>query len=83
MLSPSGSSSYPLMAVRPVGQKIPSIYRDRISQFTATGQYEEQNLWAFVIFKDNVFLSLKLTRDYQDDDRGNGQRRAAYQAFRL
>lgn len=43
--SPSGSS-YPVLAPRPVGQWISKLYKDRLHQFTSTGQYESQNLLA-------------------------------------
>ncbi|PHH50111.1 Alpha-mannosidase [Ceratocystis fimbriata CBS 114723] len=35
---------YPQLAERPVGQRIAGIYRDRIAQFTANGQWESHNL---------------------------------------
>ncbi|KAJ5161196.1 hypothetical protein N7492_006588 [Penicillium capsulatum] len=38
------TSSLPRLAERPVGQRITKIYTDRLKQFTATGQYEGQNL---------------------------------------
>lgn len=38
------SSTLPKLAEHPVGQHITNIYRDRLRQFTATGQYEGQNL---------------------------------------
>lgn len=38
------SSSYPQLMSKPVGQKIESIYTDRLRQFTSGGQYERQNL---------------------------------------
>ncbi|KAL2017493.1 hypothetical protein VTK56DRAFT_2035 [Thermocarpiscus australiensis] len=41
-------SDYPLLAPRPVGQLISNIYKDRISQFYADGQYEHQNLRAMM-----------------------------------
>ena len=37
-------TSYPKMAARPVGQQIAGIYKDRLRQFTAGGQYQGQNL---------------------------------------
>lgn len=43
-------SSYPTFAEKPVGQKIANLYRDRLRQFTATGQYQGQNLVAYVLF---------------------------------
>ncbi|WEW59996.1 Glycoside hydrolase, 38 vacuolar alpha mannosidase [Emydomyces testavorans] len=45
--APRGApSNYPTFAEKPVGQKISNIYRDRLRQFTATGQYQGQNLLA-------------------------------------
>jgi alpha-mannosidase len=35
------SSAYPQLAVRPVGQQITHIYKDRLKQFTDNGQYKE------------------------------------------
>ncbi|KAJ5233770.1 CAZyme family GH38 [Penicillium citrinum] len=43
-LAPTPSNSLPRLAERPVGQRITKIYTDRLKQFTATGQYEGQNL---------------------------------------
>jgi alpha-mannosidase len=40
------SSAYPQLAVRPVGQQITHIYKDRLKQFTDNGQYKEQGLLA-------------------------------------
>ncbi|KAI9927782.1 Glycoside hydrolase, 38 vacuolar alpha mannosidase [Aspergillus wentii] len=40
-------SSLPRVPERPVGQRIKSIYTDRLKQFTATGQYEGQNLVSY------------------------------------
>lgn len=37
-------SSYPKLAVRPVGKQIEHIYRDRLGQFTDGGQYYHQSL---------------------------------------
>ncbi|KAJ5625617.1 Alpha-mannosidase [Penicillium lagena] len=48
MTNSSTNSSYPQLALRPVGQKIPNIYRERIAQFTAPGQYEEHNLLGMI-----------------------------------
>jgi alpha-mannosidase len=46
-IAPSAaSSSYPQLAIRPVGQQITHIYRDRLRQFTDNGQYKEQGLMA-------------------------------------
>lgn len=44
----STKSSYPVLAQRPVGQWISKLYKDRLHQFTSTGQYESQNLLALV-----------------------------------
>ncbi|OAA67914.1 alpha-mannosidase [Niveomyces insectorum RCEF 264] len=43
-LGGGGSSSYPQLAERPVGQRISNIYRERINQFYSTGQWEKVNL---------------------------------------
>lgn len=40
----STTSSYPVLASKPVGKLISHIYRDRISQFYSGGQYESRNL---------------------------------------
>ncbi|PGH05440.1 alpha-mannosidase [Blastomyces parvus] len=40
------TSSYPILASRPVGQQITSIYKDRLRQFTDGGQYSGHNLVA-------------------------------------
>ena len=42
----SATSSYPVLAPRPVGQRITKLYKDRLNQFTSSGQYESQNLLA-------------------------------------
>lgn len=42
----STKSTYPVLAQRPVGQWISKLYKDRLHQFTSTGQYESQNLLA-------------------------------------
>lgn len=42
-------SCYPKLAERPKGKLIPNIYKDRIAQFTAGGQYESKNLLACVL----------------------------------
>jgi hypothetical protein len=39
-------SSYPVRSAHPVGQWIPDIYKSRIAQFYAGGQYEHNNLRA-------------------------------------
>ena len=39
-------STYPKLSDHPVGQWIPNIYKDRISQFYSGGQYESKNLKA-------------------------------------
>ncbi|EEP82819.1 hypothetical protein UREG_07684 [Uncinocarpus reesii 1704] len=45
--APRGApSNYPPFAEKPVGQKISGIYKDRLRQFTATGQYQGHNLVA-------------------------------------
>ncbi|KAL9113479.1 MAG: hypothetical protein Q9227_002520 [Pyrenula ochraceoflavens] len=38
------ASTYPKLAVRPVGKQIESIFTERLRQFMSTGQYEGQNL---------------------------------------
>jgi hypothetical protein len=43
-------SSYPTLVERPVGQRISAIYRDRLRQFTDTGQFKEQNLASYGYF---------------------------------
>ena len=43
---PLAGSEYPLLAPKPVGQRIENLYRDRISQFYSGGQYEKVNLLA-------------------------------------
>jgi alpha-mannosidase len=45
------ASSYPKLSAGPVGQQIQGIYVDRIRQFSSTGQYEKENLLAFVHFQ--------------------------------
>ena len=39
-------SSYPVRSAKPVGQWIPDLYKSRIGQFYAGGQYEGNNLRA-------------------------------------
>ena len=39
---------YPQLAPTPLGQRIPNIYIGRIAQFTSRGQYEGNNLLAYV-----------------------------------
>lgn len=41
-------STLPRTPQRPVGQRIKSIYTDRLRQFTQTGQYEGDNLVSYV-----------------------------------
>lgn len=41
-------SSYPKLSAGPVGQQIHNIYRDRLGQFTSHGQFDSQNLQAYV-----------------------------------
>jgi alpha-mannosidase len=48
-LSETGSSGYPQLNFTPKGQQIRNIYQDRLKQFTATGQYEAQNLRSMFI----------------------------------
>ncbi|KAJ5712725.1 hypothetical protein N7493_009193 [Penicillium malachiteum] len=43
-LAPTASKGIPILADRPVGQRITKLYTDRLRQFTATGQYDGQNL---------------------------------------
>lgn len=40
-------STYPVLAERPVGQHIRSIYKERLRQFTDNGQYSKHNLVAY------------------------------------
>ena len=40
-------SLLPQKPERPVGQRIKGIYTERLRQFTATGQYEGQNLVSY------------------------------------
>ena len=42
--APKQAPIYPVLAEQPVGQHITSIYKDRLRQFTATGQYQGHNL---------------------------------------
>ncbi|KIW91920.1 uncharacterized protein Z519_07890 [Cladophialophora bantiana CBS 173.52] len=44
--SSRATSFYPRLSTHPVGQKIQSIYTDRLRQFTSGGQYEKENLLA-------------------------------------
>lgn len=41
-------TSFPKLSARPVGQQIHSIYEERLRQFTGNGQFESQNLQAYV-----------------------------------
>lgn len=41
-------TEYPILAPKPVGQLISNIYKDRISQFYARGQWEKNNLLAMM-----------------------------------
>ena len=41
-------ADYPIRAPNPVGQLISGIYKERIGQFTAGGQWENQNLHAMM-----------------------------------
>ena len=61
----------PRLAERPVGQRINSIYTDRLKQFTSSGQYEGQNLiskyWeATNSDEDHVKLSVYSVPDLHD-----------------
>ena len=40
-------STYPKLSEKPIGQWIPNLYKDRISQFYSGGQYEGKNLKAY------------------------------------
>lgn len=42
-------STYPVRSAHPVGALIPNLYKDRIGQFYAGGQYEGDNLRAYGI----------------------------------
>ncbi|KAK9421683.1 putative alpha-mannosidase [Seiridium unicorne] len=42
------TSNYPAQAAGPVGKRISKIYKERISQFYSTGQWENQNLRAMM-----------------------------------
>lgn len=45
-LAAKPKTSYPRRAPGPVGHKISNIYKERISQFTSSGQWEKNNLLA-------------------------------------
>ncbi|KAJ5594089.1 uncharacterized protein N7459_000297 [Penicillium hispanicum] len=69
-LAPAPAPSLPRLAERPVGQRITKIYTDRLRQFTATGQYEGQNLVskyfeAVNADEDHVKLSVYSVPDLQ------------------
>ena len=40
-------SSLPKLSAGPVGQQIHSIYRERLGQFSSTGQYSSDNLQGY------------------------------------
>ncbi|KAI1872893.1 uncharacterized protein JN550_003767 [Neoarthrinium moseri] len=42
------TSNYPAQATGPVGKRISKIYKERITQFYSTGQWEKQNLLAMM-----------------------------------
>lgn len=52
IVKPNGS--YPQLCSHPVGQMITGIYRDRIGMFYAGGQYEKNNLQAYVLNRRNI-----------------------------
>lgn len=52
-LKASSAVQYPKLAERPVGQHIHNIYRDRLAQFTSTGQYGSRNL-ASMLYEGRV-----------------------------
>ncbi|KAM5489504.1 Glycoside hydrolase, 38 vacuolar alpha mannosidase [Microsporum audouinii] len=59
--APKHAPVYPLLAERPVGQHITSIYKDRLRQFTATGQYQGHNLldkFFFALNDDEKYVKL-------------------------
>ncbi|KAL5339219.1 glycosyl hydrolases family 38 N-terminal domain-containing protein [Aspergillus crustosus] len=63
-------STLPRVSDAPVGQRIRSIYTDRLGQFTSSGQYESQNLIgklydATVSDEDHVKLSVYSVPDLQ------------------
>ncbi|KAK7969840.1 alpha-mannosidase [Apiospora saccharicola] len=41
-------ANYPMQAAGPVGKRISNIYKERITQFYSTGQWEKQNLLAMM-----------------------------------
>lgn len=45
---------YPRYVPGPVGKRITNIYKDRIQQFTAEGQWQNDNLLAYVLRPVNV-----------------------------
>lgn len=48
-LSPAtAAANYPMKAPAPVGKRISKLYKDRITQFYSSGQYEHQNLLAMM-----------------------------------
>lgn len=44
----SAKSDYPKLSAKPVGKLIPNLYKSRITQFYSGGQYEHNNLRAYV-----------------------------------
>lgn len=54
-------SLLPQKPEHPVGQRIKGIYTDRLRQFTATGQYEGQNLVSYgSIYRICIFACVKI-----------------------
>lgn len=49
VLKPELKSSYPVRSEGPKGKLISNLYKDRIGQFYAGGQYEGHNLRAYVL----------------------------------
>jgi len=66
------SSSLPKVSAGPVGQQIHSIYKDRLGQFTGSGQYEPENLRGYVKRSGtpNRMLKVKLGNSTRDELRG-------------
>ena len=66
------SSSLPKVSAGPVGQQIHSIYKDRLGQFTGSGQYEPENLRGYVKRSGtpNRMLKVELGNSTRDELRG-------------
>lgn len=58
----TNTTTYPQLAHHPVGQRIANLYQRRISQFSSSGQYEKQNLLAYV-FYDVAYISWNVVAD--------------------